>query len=172
VTPTTKKRRPFIRFFACEEDISHDDPEAPAPDAVVSGVEPFFVIGRWRAAEAFVFAVRSWVHHDRGIHAERRHIKSQSPTLDGMELAAKVLIVSDSAAAGIVPIWRGHYCGRDSLRAGFDVVELKIVSDGVASVEGAFAHRSKDSWASSLLGGTGFLPSRSHSRGHLAGTRP
>jgi len=43
--PTTKKRRPFIRFFACEEDISHDDPEAPLPDAVVSGVEPFFVIG-------------------------------------------------------------------------------------------------------------------------------
>ena len=39
--PTTKKRRPFIRFFACEEDISHDDPEAPLPDAVVSGVEPF-----------------------------------------------------------------------------------------------------------------------------------
>jgi len=43
--PTTKERRPFIRFFACEEDISHDDPEAPLPDAVVSGVEPFFVIG-------------------------------------------------------------------------------------------------------------------------------
>jgi molybdopterin synthase sulfur carrier subunit len=43
--PTTKKRRPFVRFFACEEDISHDDPEAPLPDAVVSGAEPFFVIG-------------------------------------------------------------------------------------------------------------------------------
>jgi hypothetical protein len=43
--PTTKKRRPFIRFFACEEDISHDDPESPLPDAVVSGREPFFVIG-------------------------------------------------------------------------------------------------------------------------------
>ena len=43
--PTTKKRRPFIRFFACEEDISHDDPETPLPDAVISGREPFFVIG-------------------------------------------------------------------------------------------------------------------------------
>jgi len=43
--PTTKKRRPFVRFFVCEEDISHDDPEAPLPDAVVSGAEPFFVIG-------------------------------------------------------------------------------------------------------------------------------
>ena len=43
--PTTKKRRPFIRFFACEEDISHDDPDTPLPDAVVSGREPFFVIG-------------------------------------------------------------------------------------------------------------------------------
>jgi hypothetical protein len=43
--PTTKRRRPFIRFFACEEDISHDDPETPLPDAVISGREPFFVIG-------------------------------------------------------------------------------------------------------------------------------
>jgi hypothetical protein len=42
---STKKRRPFIRFFACEEDISHDDPEAPLPDAVATGAEPFFVIG-------------------------------------------------------------------------------------------------------------------------------
>lgn len=43
--PTTKQRRPFIRFFACEEDISHDDPAAPLPEAVVDGREPFFVIG-------------------------------------------------------------------------------------------------------------------------------
>ncbi len=42
---TTKKRRPFIRFFACEEDISHGDPDAPLPEAVVAGKEPFFVIG-------------------------------------------------------------------------------------------------------------------------------
>ena len=43
--PISKKRRPFIRFFACEEDISHDDPEAPLPEPVIAGVEPFFVIG-------------------------------------------------------------------------------------------------------------------------------
>lgn len=43
--PMTKKRRPFIRFFACEEDLSHDDPDAPLPDAVLAGREPFFVIG-------------------------------------------------------------------------------------------------------------------------------
>ncbi len=41
----TKERRPFIRFYACEEDISHDDPESPLPEPVVSGAEPFFVIG-------------------------------------------------------------------------------------------------------------------------------
>ena len=41
----SKKRRPFIRFFVCEEDISHDDPEVPLPEAVVLGKEPFFVIG-------------------------------------------------------------------------------------------------------------------------------
>jgi hypothetical protein len=43
--PITENRRPFIRFFACEEDISHDDPEAPLPEAVVQGREPFFIIG-------------------------------------------------------------------------------------------------------------------------------
>jgi sulfur-carrier protein len=41
----TQKRRPFVRFFACEEDLSHESPDAPLPDAVSSGVEPFFVIG-------------------------------------------------------------------------------------------------------------------------------
>src|SRR5579863_138494 len=41
----TKKRRPFIRFFACEEDLSHEPPDAPLPDAVVKGAEPFLVVG-------------------------------------------------------------------------------------------------------------------------------
>ncbi|MFI5035612.1 MAG: MoaD/ThiS family protein [Acidimicrobiales bacterium] len=43
--PVTKKRRPFVRFYACEEDLSHDPPDDPLPEAVVSGAEPFFVIG-------------------------------------------------------------------------------------------------------------------------------
>jgi hypothetical protein len=41
----TQKRRPLLRFFACEEDISHDSPDAPLPEAVASGKEPFFIIG-------------------------------------------------------------------------------------------------------------------------------
>jgi molybdopterin converting factor small subunit len=41
----TKKRRPFIRFFACEQDLSHDPTDAPLPEAVASGAEPFLVIG-------------------------------------------------------------------------------------------------------------------------------
>jgi hypothetical protein len=41
----TQKRRPFLRFFACEEDLSHELPDAPLPDAVASGAEPFWVIG-------------------------------------------------------------------------------------------------------------------------------
>ena len=41
----TQKRRPFLRFFACEEDLSHESPDAPLPDAVASGAEPFLVIG-------------------------------------------------------------------------------------------------------------------------------
>jgi hypothetical protein len=41
----TLKRRPFIRFFACSEDLSNESPDAPLPDAVVNGAEPFLVIG-------------------------------------------------------------------------------------------------------------------------------
>jgi hypothetical protein len=42
---TTRERRAFIRFFACEEDLSHESPDAPLPDDVASGKEPFLVIG-------------------------------------------------------------------------------------------------------------------------------
>jgi sulfur-carrier protein len=41
----TLERRPFLRFFACEEDLSHNPPDAPLPDAVASGKEPFLIIG-------------------------------------------------------------------------------------------------------------------------------
>jgi hypothetical protein len=41
----TQKRRPFIRFFACAEDLSHESPDAPLPDPVAKGAEPFLVIG-------------------------------------------------------------------------------------------------------------------------------
>lgn len=41
----TKKRRPLVRFFACEEDISHDSPDTPLPDAIALGKEPFLIIG-------------------------------------------------------------------------------------------------------------------------------
>jgi hypothetical protein len=42
---TTLQRRPLLRFFACEEDLSHEPPDAPLPDAVASGKEPFWVVG-------------------------------------------------------------------------------------------------------------------------------
>ncbi|MEO8602925.1 MAG: MoaD/ThiS family protein [bacterium] len=41
----TQQRRPFVRFFACQEDVSHESPDAPLPDAVANGVEPFLIIG-------------------------------------------------------------------------------------------------------------------------------
>ncbi len=41
----TKKRRPMIRFYACNEDLSHESPDAPLPVAVVSGAEPLYVVG-------------------------------------------------------------------------------------------------------------------------------
>lgn len=42
---TTQKRRPLVRFFACGQDISHDSPDTPLPDAVIRGAEPFLIIG-------------------------------------------------------------------------------------------------------------------------------
>lgn len=42
---STKERRAFLRFFACEQDLSHDSPETPLPHEVVTGKEPFIVIG-------------------------------------------------------------------------------------------------------------------------------
>ena len=42
---TTKQRRPFVRFFACEEDWSHESPDKPLPEKVASGAEPFLVVG-------------------------------------------------------------------------------------------------------------------------------
>jgi molybdopterin synthase sulfur carrier subunit len=41
----TLKRRPFIRFFACTQDLSHESPDTPLPDEIATGVEPFLIVG-------------------------------------------------------------------------------------------------------------------------------
>jgi molybdopterin converting factor small subunit len=41
----TQQRRPFLRFFVCEQDISHESPDAPLPEAIARGTEPFLIIG-------------------------------------------------------------------------------------------------------------------------------
>ncbi len=41
----TQQRRAFVRFFACEQDLSHEPPDAPLPDAVATGAEPFLIVG-------------------------------------------------------------------------------------------------------------------------------
>lgn len=41
----TQRRRPFIRFFACEQDLSHEPSDTPLPDAVATGTEPFLIVG-------------------------------------------------------------------------------------------------------------------------------
>jgi hypothetical protein len=41
----SKQRRAYVRFFACEQDVSHDSPDAPLPEAIASGVEPFLIVG-------------------------------------------------------------------------------------------------------------------------------
>jgi sulfur-carrier protein len=43
--PATQQRRAFLRFFACEQDLSHEQPDTPLPDAVAKGTEPFLVVG-------------------------------------------------------------------------------------------------------------------------------
>jgi len=42
---STKKRRPFLRFFACQQDLSHEPPDAPLPEAVVTGAQPLLIVG-------------------------------------------------------------------------------------------------------------------------------
>jgi len=41
----TQRRRPFVRFFACEQDLSHESPDAALPEAIASGTEPFLIVG-------------------------------------------------------------------------------------------------------------------------------
>jgi len=41
----TQQRRAFVRFFACEQDLSHEPPDTPLPDAVATGAEPFLIVG-------------------------------------------------------------------------------------------------------------------------------
>lgn len=41
----TRQRRPYVRFFACEQDLSHDPTDAPLPEAVATGAEPFLIVG-------------------------------------------------------------------------------------------------------------------------------
>ena len=41
----TQKRRPFIRFFACEQDLSNEQPDVPLPEAILTGAEPFLIVG-------------------------------------------------------------------------------------------------------------------------------
>ena len=41
----TQQRRPYVRFFACEQDLSHESPDAPLPEAVVTAAEPFLIVG-------------------------------------------------------------------------------------------------------------------------------
>ena len=43
--PATQRRRAFVRFFACEQDLSHEPPDTPLPDAVVTGAEPYLIVG-------------------------------------------------------------------------------------------------------------------------------
>ena len=49
----TQQRRPYVRFFACEQDLSHESPDAPLPEAVATGAEPFLVVGAIAGGSCF-----------------------------------------------------------------------------------------------------------------------
>jgi molybdopterin synthase sulfur carrier subunit len=71
----TQNRRPLVRFFACEEDISHDSPDAALPDAVATGVEPFFIIGAIAGGSGTGFKNIS----RRGAEAQRKKLCASAP---------------------------------------------------------------------------------------------
>ncbi|MBV8859513.1 MAG: MoaD/ThiS family protein [Acidobacteria bacterium] len=50
---TTRARRPYVRFFACEQDLSHEPADAPLPEAVATGSEPFLVVGAIAGGQEF-----------------------------------------------------------------------------------------------------------------------
>jgi hypothetical protein len=50
----TQQRRPYVRFFACEQDLSHDPPDTPLPAAVATGKEPFFIVGAIAGGSAII----------------------------------------------------------------------------------------------------------------------
>ena len=60
----TKQRRAFLRFFACEQDLSHDSPDAPLPERVAQGVEPFIVLGAIAGGSAPLSVRRPNRHED------------------------------------------------------------------------------------------------------------
>lgn len=104
-------------------------------------------------------SVGEWANPQSTALNERRRVKFQSPTLDGMELAAKILIVSDSAAAGTRADLAGPLLRTRLGEAGFDVAEVKIVGDGVPSVESALRAMVQDFCGVVVTsGGTGFSP--------------
>ena len=57
----TQQRRPFLRFFACEQDLSHEAPDAPLPDSVVAGSEPLIILGAIAGGSA-AFIAQSFAH--------------------------------------------------------------------------------------------------------------
>jgi molybdopterin synthase sulfur carrier subunit len=56
----TLKRRPFLRFFACQEDVSHESPDALLPESVAAGKEPLMIIGAIAGGQAFFPVTQQW----------------------------------------------------------------------------------------------------------------
>jgi sulfur-carrier protein len=77
----TQERRPFLRFFACEEDLSHELPDTPVPDAVASGAEPFFIIGAIAGGEANPIGFQSEIEQARTFLSAHRWNRSSERTV-------------------------------------------------------------------------------------------
>ena len=83
---TTQQRRPFLRFFACEEDLSHEPPDAPLPEAVASGKEPLVVLGAIAGGSGRV----NYAGHVPGIGVGSSLLKRSSRSINGWAAAHQI----------------------------------------------------------------------------------
>jgi hypothetical protein len=71
----TRQRRPFVRFFVCEQDWSHESPDTPLPEAVVEGKEPLLLVGAIAGGKGDRRALRVWNFPlEGGFHVARKRI--------------------------------------------------------------------------------------------------
>jgi hypothetical protein len=104
----TQQRRPFLRFFACELDLSHEPPDAPLPEAVAAGEEPFLVVG----------AMAGGLGAGPDVGPIRRGLGMLVKILVALAVVVVGFVVVVAAAVRAAPHADGHHRGAGGVRAG------------------------------------------------------